>query len=228
MKSLKISLALLTLLSALQICNLNASESPEQILAKAHGLNEWNQVETLEFTFHVNKKPPVNRHWQWNVKEESVTRTIGEKSQTVQLNALNGKDDTQVHKQFINDTFWLLFPFSIVWSSPSVTEHGAAEVEIDGESVTTQKLTATWPAGEGYTPGDAYDLFLTEDNTILGWTFRKANAPKGKFFAWKEPVDLGPIRIYKSYSPAGSATPLIEMRDLRIKLSGDDNWHTAK
>lgn len=113
MKHLITILALFAATSGLLTSNLNASESLELRLAKAHGLEDWEKVETLEFTFRVNRKPPVSRQWQWDVKDETVTRTINGNSQTIQLDALDGKADAQVHKQFINDTFWLLFPFSI-------------------------------------------------------------------------------------------------------------------
>lgn len=162
------------------------------------------------------------------MKEEKVTCAIDGKSQAIQLSALEGKGDKQVHKQFINDTFWLLFPFSIAWSSPKVTKHGSEEIDINGKTVGSQKLTATWPTDEGYTPGDAYDLFLAEDNTILAWTLRKANAPQGKFFIWKNPKALGPIQVYQSYYPGDSKTPLIEMRDLKVKLSENGSWHTLE
>lgn len=218
MKQLISTLTLFLTTSGLLLSNLSASESPELRLAKAHGLEEWEQVETLEFTFYVNRNPPVSRHWQWNVKDKLVTRTIDEKTVTIQLEALAEKADAEVHKQFINDSFWLLFPFSVVWSSPAVTVHGTEKIEIEGKTVGSQKLTATWPQDEGYTPGDAYDLYLSADDTILAWNFRKGNAPQGKFFTWKDPVELGPIKVYKSYYTGGRETPLIEMRDLKVKL----------
>lgn len=207
---------------------LTASASPEQQLAEAHGLNDWDQVEALQFTFFVAKDPPVARSWLWNVPEKTVTRTVDGKSHSIQLDALSGDRDTQVHKQFINDSFWLLFPFSIVWSAPTVTDHGQTEVEIDGQIKQAQKLTALWPSNEGYTPGDAYDLFLDDDQTILAWTFRRSNAAEGKMFIWKNPTALGPIQVYRDYHPDGSATPFIEMRNLKIRLENEDSWLEIK
>jgi len=198
--------------------------SPKLELANAHGLQEWPNVEAIEFTFQVNREPPVVRHWRWDINEGQVTRTIDGNSHTIQLNALEGEKDTEAHSQFVNDKFWLLFPFSIVWSAPTVTDHGEVEIEISREIVKVQKLTALWPNEGGYTPGDAYDLFIAEDDEILGWAFRRANAPEGKFFAWKDEVKLGMLRISQSRYLEGSDEPLIELKDLRLKIAGQTNW----
>lgn len=198
--------------------HLSHAESPESQLADAHGLAAWESVESIEFTFYVDKEPPVNRAWRWDLNEKTATRTIDGASHTLQLDTLDGEKDAEIHQQFINDTFWLLFPFSIVWSSPEVTEHGSVEIIIEDSTVETQQLTVTWPSDEGYTPGDAYDLYLADDNTILGWTFRRANAPEGKFFRWSAPTQLGPLTVYPSYYLGDSTTPFIEMRDLDITL----------
>ncbi|MEM1223550.1 MAG: hypothetical protein AAGH40_12410 [Verrucomicrobiota bacterium] len=198
------------------------AESPELILANAHGLSDWNKVETLQFTFYVARKPPVSRTWLWNLSENSVTRTAGGESRTIQLQDIEtgNEADTDVHKQFINDTFWLLFPFSIAWSSPQVTDHGEVTIELNGETTKLRKLTALWPSDEGYTPGDAYDIFIDEEQKIHAWNFRKANRKKkGRFFEWKDPKDLGPIRIYESYHRQGETTPMIQMKDLKITLA---------
>ncbi|MEM6899781.1 MAG: hypothetical protein AAF583_08430 [Pseudomonadota bacterium] len=191
------------------------------MLANAHGLSDWNNVETLQFTFYVAKEPPVSRTWLWDLSKDHVTRTIDGESHTIQLQNIEAgnKADTDVHKQFINDTFWLLFPFSIAWSSPEVTDHGEVTIKLGGETTELRKLTALWPSDVGYTPGDAYDIFVDEEQTILAWNFRKANRKKGRFFEWKDPKDLGPIRVYESYYREGETTPMIQMKDLKITLS---------
>lgn len=197
---------------------------PEVELAEAHGLKNWSDVEVIDFTFSVDGKKPVNRQWSWVVQDNTVTRTINGESFTIDLEAIETKEGKAVHKQFINDSFWFLFPFSIVWSNPEVTDEGAVEIEIDGEKVAANKLTAVWPSDEGYTPGDAYDLFVDEDHTVLGWIFRRGNAPEGKFFAWKDEMQAGPIRFTGGYYPEGSEKPMISMVDVRIKLAGNDEW----
>jgi hypothetical protein len=220
----KIPALALAVLSAFIFVISARANSPELELAQAHGLEDWPNVEALEFTFQVNREPPVVRHWRWDVSGNQVTQTINGSSHTIQLDAFEGEKDTKVHSQFINDKFWLLFPFSIVWSAPTVTDHGKVEIEISGQMVEVQKLTALWPNEGGYTPGDAYDLFIADDAEILGWTFRRANAPEGKFFAWKDEVQLGMLRISQSRYLEGSDEPLIELKDLRLKVAGQTNW----
>ncbi|HAV14477.1 MAG TPA: hypothetical protein DCX06_13450 [Opitutae bacterium] len=191
-------------------------------IAEAHGLSSWESVESLEFTFYVNREPAVNRHWKWDVTQGVVTRTVDGNSATIELAAIGSEADEGVHRQFINDTFWLLFPFSVVWSGPAVSDHGTIALEIDGEQHDLQKVTALWASDVGYTPGDAYDLYLDKNLEIKGWTFRKANADEGKFFSWKQPVSLGPIKVYESYYLKNADEPFIEMRDLAIQFATSD------
>lgn len=199
-------------------------QKPAVELANAHGLQSWPEVEQIEFTFQVNRTPPVIRHWHWNVSTGEVTRTSGGEAHTIQVDALSGEKETEVHSQFINDTFWLLFPFSIVWSNPEVTDHGRVDLEIGGETVEARKLTALWPSEGGYTPGDAYDLFIADDYEILAWTFRRSNAPEGKLFIWKDEVELDMLRISQGRYLEGSEEPFIELKDLRLKRVDEEDW----
>ncbi|MGJ8634755.1 MAG: hypothetical protein ACSHX7_12630 [Luteolibacter sp.] len=201
-----------------------AETAPEAALAKAHGLDEWSEVEVIEFIFVVNRKPPVSRSWSWNTKGQKVTRTVDGKAATIDLTSITSKKDKKVHQEFINDTFWFLFPFNIVWSNPTVSDTGAIEIEIDGEKVITTKLTALWPDGEGYTPGDAYDLFLTEDNKILAWTFRRENQEEGKFFIWKDYMQAGPIRYAANYFLEGTDKPMISIKNVRLRMTDNEEW----
>ncbi|MEM0965674.1 MAG: hypothetical protein AAGJ81_05955 [Verrucomicrobiota bacterium] len=199
---------------------------PATELAEAHGINDWQNVDELQFTFSVAKEPPVSRSWSWNVPEGRVSRTIEGNTAVIELDNISSEADQKIHQQFINDSFWLLFPFSVVWSEPEVTDHGLVSTTIDGSEIELNQVTALWPSDEGYTPGDAYDLFVDEDGTIRGWTFRKGNSEKGRFFVWRDPANLGPIQVYQSYSVGESSDPFIEMKDLQIKLTGEDDWRT--
>ncbi|MGJ8638704.1 MAG: hypothetical protein ACSHYA_04865 [Opitutaceae bacterium] len=224
MSKLQTFLALLFLFT---ICNHSTAQTdPQTALAEAHGISDWHTVEAIEFTFFVNRKPAVARHWSWLPKTGKITRTVAEETIAINANAVETDLETEVHRQFINDSFWLLMPFSMAWSNPTVSDHGATELKLDGVEKSVQKITALWPSDEGYTPGDAYDLFIGDNSVILGWTFRKANAPDGRFFEWKNPMQLGPIRVYKDYYKDGGDKPLIQFKDLRIQLTGDAQWQT--
>ncbi|MEM6855538.1 MAG: hypothetical protein AAF593_14120 [Planctomycetota bacterium] len=98
-----------------------------------------------------------------------------------------------MHSQFINDSYWLLFPFQLVWSDPTVTDAGMQPLPLGGGE--GQKLICQWPAEGGYTPGDAYDLYLGEDGLIQQWVFRRGGQENGRAHTWEDHQQLGPIIV---------------------------------
>jgi hypothetical protein len=167
-------------------------------VAGAYGIARWDEVEALSFTFHV-KTPDrvVMRRWTWLPKEDRVTLTTeGAEPITYRRDELG--DDAphaarQADRQFVNDSYWLLFPFQLVWSNPDITDGGEAALPI-GEGV-GRKLVVRYPDEGGYTPGDAYDLYLDDANMIVQWDFRKGGGEIGRAVAWESNVDLGPIKV---------------------------------
>ena len=174
-------------------------------VAERYGLSGWDQIETIEFTFNVERPDgkSVKRGWRWNVAANTVTTKLylpGE-VQTAELIDLNlpiPADQEKIHQQFINDTYWLLFPFQLVWSNPTVTEAGdlvAFPIQNTGAHQMGRKVVTQWPAEGGYTPGDAYDLYLDDDGLIRQWVFRRGGGEKGRAMTWEDHQHLGPILV---------------------------------
>lgn len=99
----------------------------------------------------------------------------------------------EIDHQFINDSYWLLFPFQIVWSNPTVTHEGEQPLPM-GEG-TAPKVTAQFPDEGGYTPGDAYDLYLDENHRVQQWVFRRGGRSDGRPATWEDHRQLGPIIV---------------------------------
>jgi len=154
---------------------------PESILhkiANAHGYENWKNVETIAFTFNVDRDSThFERSWIWQTKTNEVTHISG-------LDTLryNRKDMDSVafktNAGFINDRYWLLAPFNLVWDQNNYTFEHTKNVlaPISGEPM--QKLTIVYGSDGGYTPGDAYDFYFGDDHLIREWIFRKANQPE--------------------------------------------------
>ncbi|MEM0913117.1 MAG: hypothetical protein AAGK09_00730 [Planctomycetota bacterium] len=160
------------------------SDALKLAIAERHGLADWPAVTRLAFTFNVetaNRR--VERVWTWAPHTNAVT--LFENSTTTAFT--HGPDvpeaDRAADAKFINDTYWLLMPFYLVWAdcelSPPTILDGDDKPDvlsdIDGPITMT---TVTFPTG-GYTPGDAYDLYLDETNLLIGWTFRRGGKPGG-------------------------------------------------
>ena len=147
-----------------------------QVIAAKNGILEWDKVAQIDFTFNVDRggKTVAQRSWSWqpatgDVKMMTATDTIAYNRKRMDSTAL-GAD-----RGFINDKFWLLTPFQLVWDEgTTITVQDTATAPMSQR--TTKKLTLLYGDKGGYTPGDAYDLYYDNDFIIDEWVFRKSNA----------------------------------------------------
>ncbi|MEM9752069.1 MAG: hypothetical protein AAF916_01650 [Planctomycetota bacterium] len=180
--------------------------SPAAELAERYGLAAWGHVERVDFTFRVELPDGrvIEGPWSWTPKDGTVTAAFGtDDARTFSLDAIDetNRDD---HARFINDSYWLLFPFQLVWSNCEVTEDGEAAMPVSGEP--SSKLTVTYPDEGGYTPGDVYELFLDPDTGLIAeWNFRKGGGANGRPATWESHVGLNGLMISRVHNgPEGS------------------------
>lgn len=139
-------------------------------IANAHGYKNWKNVSEVQFTFFGK------RHWVWKPKTQNVT-LITDKD-TISYNRNNIDSLTiKTDKAFINDKFWLLIPFQLVWDTGTTISTPIKETAPISKTQ-LNKITITYNNEGGYTPGDAYDIFFNENYIIKEWAFRKGNSPK--------------------------------------------------
>ncbi len=166
-------------------------------IAHAHGFENWKQVKEIAFTFNVEKDSShFERSWRWNTKSGEVVLVSGldtltynrKQVDTVSLNA---------DKAFINDKFWLLAPFQLVWDAGTqISEPVKAESPISKTQM--NKITITYTNDGGYTPGDAYDFYFGDNYIIKEWVFRKGNSKDASLTTtWED---------YKNYNGLQIAT----------------------
>lgn len=145
-------------------------------IANANGFENWKTIEEIKFTFNVDRDTGhFERTWIWKPKTNDITSISDEG--TVQYNWADM--DSVAYKTnggFINDKFWLLAPYQLVWDADNITHEHSTEAEAPISKKTMQKLTIVYGLDGGYTPGDAYDFYFGEDMIVQEWVFRKGNA----------------------------------------------------
>ena len=148
--------------------------STAEKIAHTNGFENWEKVSEINFTFNVDRgESHFERSWSWKPKTDDVQMSMGE--QVVTYNRM--KMDSVVMKTdaaFINDKFWLLAPFNLLWDEgTTVTETQNVPAPISNKIL--NKLTLVYGTEGGYTPGDAYDFYYGRDFMVKEWTFRRAN-----------------------------------------------------
>ena len=152
-------------------------------LAEAYGLAGWGRIDRIDFAFEVTplNGPGVRRDWSWRPDGSGGGGHVvlnpgrpGEIRFHTDDPSGTGTPLSDAMRHFVNDTYWLVFPFQLVWSDPELTPRPVAPMPVSGDAP-ARVLTARWPAEGGFTPGDAYDLYLGEDGRIREWVFRQTD-----------------------------------------------------
>lgn len=179
--------------------------TPQKEIAMANGLKEFDNIENLEFTFNVEVNDTLrsSRHWQWNTKTGKISMTEKDSTITYTKNDSVSESDKYIDQRFINDTYWLLFPYQLEWSDANISKVSEKAAPISGD--TLQMLTASYPSEGGYTPGDSYDIYFNEDNMIQEWVYKSANGKREMPTTWEDYEDHKGLKIAKMHqSPDGS------------------------
>lgn len=168
-------------------------------IAKANGIDNWNKVKEIKFTFNVDRKDShFERAWIWNPKTDDVTMINSSDTVSYNRKSLDSLT-TPADRGFINDKFWLLAPYNLVWDKgTTITNLGPTNTNLTNEVL--DKLTIVYGAEGGYTPGDAYDFFYDEDYIIKEWVFRKSNQKEPSMITtWEDYEDFNGIKIAKTH-----------------------------
>ena len=171
-------------------------------IAKAHGFENWKHVSEIQFTFNVDKDSShFGRSWIWKPKANKVTSFS--KKDTINYN--RSKIDSTLTKTdsgFINDKYWLLVAFQLIWDNGTTISKTTKETAPISKSK-LNKITITYPNEGGYTPGDAYDIYYGNDFLIKEWIFREANQKEPSMITTFENYqDFNGIKIAKDHKKA--------------------------
>jgi hypothetical protein len=172
-----------------------------ELIANANGFENWKDVNEIQFTFNVDRNENhFERSWSWKPKTDDV-RLISE-GDTIQYNR-NSVDSVSLNadKAFVNDKFWLLVPFQLVWDDYDATIYPLQAAPIHSNLMS--KMTIVYGNEGGYTPGDAYDIYFDKDYMIREWVFRKGNAEEPSMTTTFENYeDFNGIKIAKDHKMA--------------------------
>ena len=167
-------------------------------VANSHGFEEFEEVKQINFTFNVkvNDSIRTSRAWKWFPQEDRIELT--EKGETITYE--NDGDFTEAEQaadqKFINDTYWLLFPYQLVWSDFNMEPTTTAEAPISKEQM--QHMTISFENEGGYTPGDTYHIYFKEDQIIREWTYVSSGG-RSLSTTWEDYEDFDGIKIAKMH-----------------------------
>lgn len=195
MKTLLLSLFCVLLLT---YCSSPKEEdkSLPQLVADSYGFENVKDIASITYTWNVRRDSVtvMVRDWAWDLAAEkvyysgpdtTVTYSIPEKTEALDA----------IDQRFINDRYWLLFPFQLGWDTGythEVIENQTSPIQ----GIPTTKLIIRYNDSDGYTPGDAYDLYVDDNYMIKEWVFRRGDGPDGRAITWDDVQDFEGIKIH--------------------------------
>jgi len=180
-------------------------------IRKAHG--DWSKLETIKFSWTVVPRD-VTRSYDWDVRAGLVTVKIGEDSIRIPVNGvgLSGEREVDAHKAFINDSYWLLFEQFIFRDKVAMTSDTGP---VPGTDMVTRRLRVAYASG-GYTPGDAYRLYVGEDGKVFGWEYFPGGGTEPRFFMTRQGhITQSGVTVPTEFRQNGEVFIRLEGVDLR-------------
>jgi hypothetical protein len=208
-------------------------------LAKTYGLDSWDQIEAIRYTFNVSF-PGVNasRSWTWEPKSNQVTFEGKDKDGkpvkvTYKRTELSSQPDAvrnEIDPGFINDNYWFLLPFHVYWdTSATATDKGTQKLPVGAGSA--DLVSVKYPNEGGYTPGDTWDLYLGKDNRIGAMVYHRGGPKKPSLViaSWAGYKKAGPLLVSTEHKGTADGGPLhIFFTNVGVKLAGSDKWMAAQ
>jgi len=209
-------------------------------IAKAYGIDSWGQVEAIRYTFNIDVpalKLKASRTWTWEPKTGQVTFEGKDKEGKPvkvtyvrsQLSSQPENVQKEVDPGFVNDQYWLVFPFHACWDTGATVEDKGMQKLPMGTG--TARLVSVKYASGGYTPGDTWELFVGPDNRVKQMLFRHGGSVKPSLVTatWAGYKQAGPILFSTDHKGTADGAPLtITFTDVAVKLTGSDAWVNAK
>lgn len=211
-------------------------------LAKTYGLDSYAQVDAVRYTFNLALpalKLNLSRTWTWEPKTGQVTYESKDKDGkpvTVtyvrsQLNSApaNVKDD--IEPAFVNDNYWVIFPFHVYWdTSTNVEEKDKQKLPIG--TGTAKLVSVKYPQEVGgYTPGDTWDLYVGSNGRIVQFIYHRGGPkpPSNVTTTWAGYKKAGPLLFSTDHRGTADGKPArIFFTNVAVKLAGSDKWVDAQ
>lgn len=210
-------------------------------LAKTYGLDSFDQIDAVRYTFDIDLsalKLKFSRSWVWEPKTGQVTYEGKDKAgnpvkvtySRSQLASESAVVKEQVEPSFINDQYWLLFPFHVVWDgSAAVQDAGMQKLPLGKGSA--EKVAVKYPSEGGFTPGDTWNLFVGKDGRIREMEFRHGGTAKPSIVlaTWAGYKKAGPLLVSTDHRGTADGKPFhLVFSNVAVKLAGSSTWVDAQ
>ena len=217
-------------------CAGRSQENPttaRQLIAESYGLQHFSEVEKVQYTFNVKLgEKLISRFWIWEPRLDRVTfkGMDYQKAITYNRDEIEGTESNKLKKidaWFINDNYWLLFPYHVAWdTNAKVEDIGWKPLPMGAGKA--RCVVVTYPATGGYTPGDVYDLFLDDQYRLMQWVYRRGGSEKPtRISTWEDHRKVGPLAVSLNHQGEDQYFQ-VWFTTVGVMMVGADSWLYAQ
>jgi hypothetical protein len=208
------------------------AEDVRQRIAASYGIDWFEKVEQIQYTFNVKLGDKgVSRFWIWQPKVDKVTFKAGNRDEYLtyyreEVNETTSDRIKKIDAWFINDNYWLLFPYRIAWDGRvKVEDIGSQALPMGGGRA--KCVVVSFPSTGGYTPGDIYELFLDNEYKLTHWVYRRGGSPQPtRMTTWEDHRSVGPLTLSLTHQGKDESFRLW-FTNVGVKMAGAAGWMTA-
>jgi hypothetical protein len=178
--------------------------------------------------------------WEWEPKTGKISYEGTDKDgkpvkvtyDSSQLSSQPDQVKNEVEPAFVNDNYWLIFPFHAYRDkSASITNEGAKKLPM-GAAGSATLVSVKYPAeAGGYTPGDTWDLYVGKDCRVQAMVYHRGGDKKPSLVTatWTGYKKAGPLLVSTEHRGTADGKPLhLWISDVAVKVTGSDTWMKAQ
>jgi hypothetical protein len=210
-------------------------------VANAYGLDSYDKIEAIRYTWNIDIPGlfKASHKWEWEPKTGKILFESTDKDgkpvkvayDSSQLASQPDAVKNEVEPAFVNDNYWLLFPFHAYWDkSATITNEGTKKLPIGAGSATLVTVKYPKEAG-GYTPGDTWDLYVGKDYRVQAMVYHRGGDKKPKLVTatWTGYKKAGPLLVSTEHrGTADGGAFRLWITNVAVKLAGSEKWADAQ
>ena len=200
-----------------------------QRIGQSYGVQYFDQIEQVQYTINIRKGDThTRRFWIWEPKLDRITfdgmdykDPITYYRKDLQTNPSNKLKS--IDAWFINDNYWFLFPFHVARDTGTLVEDIGRQKLPMGEG-DAPCVVVNYPAADGHTSGDVYQLYLDDNFRLIQWIYRRGGSETPTQIAtWEDHRYLGPM-VFALNHQGDDGNFRIWFTQVGVKLAGVDGW----
>jgi len=210
-------------------------------VAQTYGLDSWDKIDSIRYTWNIDIPGlfKASHKWEWEPKTGKISFETTDKDgkpvkvsyDSSQLSSQPDQVKNEVEPAFVNDNYWLIFPFHAYWDkSATITDEGTKKLPIGTGSATLVSVKYPKEAG-GFTPGDTWDLYVGKDYRVVQFVYHRGGDKKPSVVTatWAGYKKAGPLLVSTEHRGNADGKPLhLWITNVAVKVTGSDKWITAQ